>query len=55
MVAYFTGHGYGRHALDLRAREEALKILDLSAERMPEYMHQTFERYKAVKSLYQVP
>jgi putative nucleotidyltransferase with HDIG domain len=53
-IAYFTGHGYGRHALDLRARDEALKILDLSAERLPDYMHQTFERYKTVKALYQI-
>jgi putative nucleotidyltransferase with HDIG domain len=53
-VAYFMGHGYGRHSLDLKARDETLKILNLSAERLPEYMNQSFERFKAVKALYQI-
>ncbi len=54
LVAYFMGHGYGRHTLDLKPRDEALKILDVSAEQLPEYMNRAFERYKAVKALYQV-
>ncbi|HUI06919.1 MAG TPA: HDOD domain-containing protein [Verrucomicrobiae bacterium] len=53
-VAYFMGHGYGRHSLDLKARDETLKILDLSPERLPEYMNQSFERLKGVKALYQI-
>ena len=53
-LAYFMGHGYGRHSLDFRGREETLEILNLSADRLPEYMRQTLERYKTVKALYQI-
>jgi len=53
-TAYFMGCGYGNHSLDLKARDETLKILNLPPERLPEYMHQTFERQKIVKALYQV-
>lgn len=53
-IAYFMGHGYGRHSLDLRARDETLKILGLTAEQMPGYMEKSFERLNAVKHLYGV-
>ncbi len=53
-VAYFMGHGYGRHSLDLKTRDETLKILNLSAERLPKYMEQSFERFRAAKALYQI-
>ncbi|HUI06936.1 MAG TPA: HDOD domain-containing protein [Verrucomicrobiae bacterium] len=53
-LAYFMGHGYNDHSLNLKARDEALKILNLSAERLPEYMSQSRERFKAVKALHQI-
>ncbi|HVM59854.1 MAG TPA: HDOD domain-containing protein [Verrucomicrobiae bacterium] len=51
-VAYFLGHGYGRHSLDLKARDEALKILNLSTECLPQYMSAAVEKLKQVKSMY---
>jgi putative nucleotidyltransferase with HDIG domain len=51
-VAYFMGHGYGHHSLDLKGRDQALKILGLSSERLPFYMNETFEKLKRVKHLY---
>ena len=51
-VAYFMGHGYGHHSLDLKARDQALSILGLSSERLPFYMNETFEKLKRVKHLY---
>lgn len=51
-VAYFMGHGYGQHALNLQARDETLKILGLTSERLPQYMNESFERLKKVKHLY---
>jgi putative nucleotidyltransferase with HDIG domain len=51
-VAYFMGHGYGHHSLDLKGRDQALKILGLSSERLPHYMNETSEKLKHVKHLY---
>ncbi len=53
-IAYFMGHGYGKHALDLKARDETLKILNLSSEQIPQYMNESFEKLKRVKNLYNV-
>jgi putative nucleotidyltransferase with HDIG domain len=53
-TAYFMGHGYGRHSLDLKARDETLRILNLPAERLPEYMEKAFEKFKQVKSIYNI-
>jgi len=50
--AYFMGHGYGYHALDLKARDEALKILGVSPERLPQYMNECLETLTRVKALY---
>jgi len=51
-LAYFMGHGYGHYALSLHGRDEALTILNLSAENLPSYMEQGFEKLKSVKNLY---
>ena len=51
-IAYFMGNGYGHHALSLAGRDETLKILKLSAERLPQYMEECFGRLKQVKGLY---
>jgi len=51
-IAYFMGYGYGHHALSLSSRDETLRILNLSSERLPQYMEQCFNRLKQVKSLY---
>ncbi len=53
-VAYFMGHGYGRHSLDLKARDQTLKVLNLKAEALPGYMNASFEKLKAVKHLYNI-
>jgi putative nucleotidyltransferase with HDIG domain len=51
-IAYFMGYGYGQHALSLSGRDEIFKILNLSSERLPQYMEECFNRLKQVKSLY---
>lgn len=51
-LAYFMGHGYGRHSLDLRARDEALKVLNLAPESMPQYMNETFETLNRIRKVY---
>lgn len=54
MVAYFMGYGFGHHAFALRGRTEALEILNLKPECLPEYMIKTFEQLQMVKSLVNV-
>ncbi len=54
MVAYFMGYGFGHHAFALRGRTEALDILNLKPECLPEYMIKTFEQLQMVKSLVNV-
>ncbi len=51
-VSYFMGHGYGQHALDLKARDEALKLLNVSSDKLPHYMNETIEKLKKVKHVY---
>jgi putative nucleotidyltransferase with HDIG domain len=53
-LAYFMGRGYGRHSLDLKARDETLQILNLLPEQMPQYMNDSFEKLKRVKSMYKI-
>lgn len=50
MVAYFMGYGFGHHAFALRGRSEALDILELKADCLPEYMIKTFEQLQLVQS-----
>lgn len=54
MVAYFMGYGFGHHAFALRGRTDALDILNLKPECLPEYMIKTFEQLQMVKSLVNV-
>jgi putative nucleotidyltransferase with HDIG domain len=51
-IAYFMGYGYGHHALSLSGRDETLSVLNLSTERLPQYMEGSFNRLRQVKSLY---
>lgn len=54
MIAYFLGHGYGHQAFALRGRAEALDILGLTADSLPQYMIRTVENYESVQSLFKV-
>ena len=51
MIAYFMGQGFGHQAFALRGRAEALDILELKAEAIPEYMIQTFDQLQTVDAL----
>jgi putative nucleotidyltransferase with HDIG domain len=51
MTAYFMGYGYGHHAFALRGRAEALEILGVRPESLPQYMIQTFDQLQTVQSL----
>jgi putative nucleotidyltransferase with HDIG domain len=53
-IAYLMGHGYGKHSLDLKARDETLQILNLTSENIPQYMNQSFEKLRQVKHLYKL-
>lgn len=54
MIAYFMGFGYGHHAFALRGRAEALDILGLKPEDLPEAMIQTFDKLQMVETLVKV-
>lgn len=54
MVAYFMGYGFGHHAFALRGRTEALDILKLKPEILPQFMIQTFEQLQFVRSMVNV-
>jgi hypothetical protein len=48
------GFGYGHHAFALRGRAEALDILSLKPEDLPDFMIQTFDRLQMVEELVKV-
>ena len=54
MVSYFMGFGYGHHAFALRGRAEALNILNLKPESLPDCMIKTFEQLQLVQSLVKI-
>ena len=54
MISYFMGFGYGHHAFALRGRAEALDILNLKPEAMPDFMIQTFDKLQMVDALVKV-
>jgi putative nucleotidyltransferase with HDIG domain len=54
MISYFMGFGYGHHAFALRGRAEALDILSLKPEDLPDFMIQTFDRLQMVEELVKV-
>ncbi len=52
MIAHFMGYSYGHQAFAFRGRSEALEILSLGPEQLPQFMIQTFDRLEAVESLF---
>jgi len=54
MIAYFMGYGYGHHAFALRGRAEALDILKLKSDALPNFMIQTFDKLRMVETLVKV-
>jgi hypothetical protein len=52
MIAYFMGHGYGHLAFALRGRADALAILGLASESIPQYMMDTFEQMQMIQALF---
>lgn len=52
MIAHFMGYSFGHQAFAFRGREEALKILGIEAEELPNYMMSTFERLQTVERLF---
>jgi putative nucleotidyltransferase with HDIG domain len=52
MIAYFMGHGYGHLAFALRGRADALAILGLASESIPQYMMDTFEQMQMIHALF---
>ncbi len=52
MVAYFMGHGFGHIAFAMRGREEALSILNLPPESIPQFMMETFEQMHVIEALF---
>ena len=54
LVAYFMGNGFGGNAFAFRGREEALTILGVSQEALPQYMMQTFDNLQMIESILSV-
>jgi putative nucleotidyltransferase with HDIG domain len=54
MISYFMGFGYGHQAFALRGRAEALDILNLKPEALPDFMIQTFDKLQMVEALVKV-
>lgn len=52
MIAYFMGHGFGHLAFALRGRSEALSILQLKPESVPQFMLETFEQMSVIETLF---
>lgn len=55
MIAYFMGQGYGHHPFALRARSEALDILELRGDCLPRFMIAAEERLGHLSSLFREP
>jgi len=51
MISHFIGYGSGRQPFDLEGREGALKTLELTADRLPDYMTRTFGQWKTIQTL----
>jgi hypothetical protein len=52
MIAYFMGHGFGHIAFALRGRGDALAILGLAPESIPQYLMETFEQMHVIEALF---
>jgi putative nucleotidyltransferase with HDIG domain len=51
MVAHFMGHGYGHMAFALRGRSDALTILGLTSESIPQFLMEAFDEMHRVDAL----
>lgn len=54
LIAYLIGFGYGKQALALHGRSEALEILGIEGERLPEYMMSTYAESSAIQRLFKI-
>ena len=54
MVAHFMGHGYGHMAFALRGRSEALTILGLTSESIPQILMEAFDEMHRVEALFTI-
>lgn len=54
MIAHFMGHGYGHLAFALRGRSDALTILGLTSESIPEFLMQSFDQMHTVEALFSI-
>lgn len=52
MIAYFMGHGFGHIAFAMRGRADALEILKLTPESIPQFMVETFEQMGVIETLF---
>lgn len=52
LIAHFMGYSYGHQAFAFRGRDEALEILRLTPEQLPQFMIATFDRLLVVESLF---
>jgi putative nucleotidyltransferase with HDIG domain len=51
MIAHFMGHGYGHMAFALRGRSDALTILGLTSESIPQFLMEAFDEMHKVEAL----
>jgi putative nucleotidyltransferase with HDIG domain len=54
MIAHFMGHGYGRLAFALRGRSEALRILNLTPESIPQFMIEAYGQMHVIDALFSI-
>jgi putative nucleotidyltransferase with HDIG domain len=54
MIAHFMGYGYGHLAFALRGRQEALTILGLTPESIPQLMMESFDQVHVVENLFSI-
>jgi putative nucleotidyltransferase with HDIG domain len=52
MIAHFMGHGYGNLAFALRGRADALTILGLTSESIPQFLMEFFDEMHKVEALF---
>ncbi len=54
MIAHFMGHGYGHLPFALRGRSDALTILGLTSESIPEFLMEAFDQMHTVEALFSI-
>jgi len=54
MIAHFMGHGYGHLAFALRGRKDALTILGLTSESIPQFLMEAFDGMHLVEAFFSV-